>query len=125
MELSRIILLYDDQFEVEPLTTVYGVVYMTPGLTKEFPWWIRRFCFDSYDYPNPDFFVVGRGVSEMIGIPLSEKAHTYRVSIFGQRWIEDVDAEIVSTFPPLREVSVQGDDYVPDSDLMKLLQNVG
>ena len=123
MELSRIILLYNDEFEI-PLETVYGVVYMVPGLTKQFPWWIRRFCFEGYDYKLPDFEVVGTGVSSVVGIPLTEKAHEYRKSIFGQRWIEDLNYEIVSTFPPLRGVSVQGDDYTLDLDLMRILQNV-
>lgn len=123
MELSRIILLYDDEFEV-PLETVYGVVYMVPGLTKQFPWWIRRFCFEGYDYPQPDFEILDTGVSSTVGIPLNKKAHEYRKSIFGQRWIEDLNREIVSTFPPLSEVSVQGDDYTPDLDLMRILQNV-
>lgn len=123
MELSAIILLYDDEFDA-PLESVYGVVYMVPGLTKEFPWWIRRFCFDGYDYPKPDFYVDRTGVSTVIGIPLSKTAHEYRKAIFGQRWIESVNYEIVSTFPPLSEISVQGDDYVPDLDLMRVLQDV-
>ena len=123
MELSRIILLYNDEFEI-PLETVYGVVYMVPGLTKQFPWWIRRFCIEGYDYNSPDFEVVGTGVSSVVGTPLTENAHEYRKSIFGQRWIEDLNYEIVSTFPPLRGVSVQGDDYTLDSDLMRILQNV-
>lgn len=123
MELSAIILLYDDEFEV-PLEGIYGVVYMIPGLTKQFPWWIRRFSFAEH-YPMPDFAVPNPGKSTVIGTQLSEKAHTYRMAIFGQRWIEDVNREIVSTFPLVNEVSVQGDDYVPDIDLMRILQNVG
>lgn len=123
MELSALILLYDDKFEV-PLEGIYGVVYMVPEAAKEFPWWIRRFSFDGR-YPEPDFVVPKPGKSTVIGVPLSETAHLYRMAIFGQRWIEDVNREIVSTFPPVNEVSVQGDDYVPDIDLMRILQNVG
>lgn len=123
MELSALILLYDDEFEV-PLEGIYGVVYMVPEAVKEFPWWIRRFSFDDR-YPESDFVVPKPGKSTVIGVPLSETAHRYRMAIFGQRWIEDVNREIVSTFPPVNEVSVQGDDYVPDIDLMRILQNVG
>ena len=123
MELSAIIVLYDDKFDV-PLEGVYGVVYMIPGLTKQFPWWVRRYSFGDYIYPKPDFPVIDTGFSTVIGKPLSETAHRYRMCIFGQRWIEDVNHKIVSTFPPFSEVSVQGDDYITDLDLMKVLQNV-
>lgn len=123
MQLSRLILLCDDEF-VTDLIPVYGVVYMKEGLHKQFPWWIRRFALSGYDYSYPDFNVPHVTETTMIGVPLTGKAHLYRLSIFGQRWIEDVNRELVSTFPPVGEVSVQGDDYTPDIDLMRVLQNV-
>lgn len=124
MELSRLILLYDDDFHVEDLTQIYGVVYMNYALKKQFPWWIRRFSIDGEYYAKASFDVPNPGVSTVIGVPLSKTAHEYRQAIFGQRWIEDVNYEIVSTFPPVREVSVQGDDAALDIDLMRILQNV-
>lgn len=122
MELSKIILLHDDSFETS-LEDTYAVVYMKSGLNKKYPWWIRKFSYGG-EFPEPDFNVPPTNVSTAIGIPMSATAHKYRLAIFGQRWIEDLNMEIISTLPPVNETNMQGDNYIPNIEIMKVLQHV-
>lgn len=122
MELSKIILLHNDDFETS-LEDTYGVVYMLPGLNKKYPWWIRKFSYDG-KFPLPDFEVPQTKISCTIGVPLSGTAHKYRIAIFGQRWIEDLNMGLVSLLPSVKEVNVQGDDYIKNIDIMRVLQHV-
>lgn len=123
MELSRLIVLYDDYPELDvPLETVYGVVYMNDNIDRIFPWWIK--CYGIGHEKLPVEFGILPKRNSVIGTPLSPTAHTYRKAIFGQRWIENLNMDIVSQFPSLEEIHIQGNDYIPDISLMKAFQNV-
>lgn len=123
MELSRLIVLYDEYPELDvQLETVYGVVYMSNNICRRFPWWIKLYGIGHEEIPD-EFDILPKRNS-VIGIPLSPTAHAYRKAVFGQRWVENLNMDIVSQFPPMDEIHIQGNDYIPDILLMKAFQSV-
>lgn len=123
MELSRIIILKDEYDDLDvSFETVFGVVYLNPSIERKFPWWVKPYG-DAYN-PIPSEFGLLPTENTVIGIPLSLTAHLYRISVFGQRWIEELNHDVISKISKIDEVHIQGRDYIPDIILMELLQNV-
>ncbi len=101
-------------------TKVYAV-HLLKEIDQSIPWYVLQFGMNRL--PVPSFVPSTEGI---YGIPLSERGHSVRVAMNGQRWMEDISDELMDLWAihPLNEISTVGDDCPPPDELYRFISMI-